>query len=310
MTNAETAAANELTKLANAAADKLSSDILFINHYVGLKLDEKIFESLAKPSNRKSLVLVLVTEGGDAHTGYRCMRYLHARYENITIVVPGWCKSAGTLMCTGAHRLQIGPLGELGPLDVQLVRADTGEVSSGLALGAAIEKLQREASDTLLRFMKEAEQWDKRISLPTAVEIAKSVTIGMFQPVFDKLEPISIGEDYRAYQVAAAYVRRLNFVANNLRVSRRGYDGLQVLLDAYPSHRFVIDKPEASSIFHRVDDVSRDLVDLIGLLGRRGEVPLDRNAGQNVIEFLNERKGANGNGSDTRRRSTAAKRKR
>ena len=232
------------------------------------------------------------------------------RYDHITIVVPGWCKSAGTLMCTGAHRLQIGPLGELGPLDVQLIRTDTlGEVSSGLTIDTAIEKLQREASKTLMSFMKDADRSGYRMSLSTAADIAKTVTVGLFQPVFAKLEPISIGEDYRSYKVAQAYAWRLDRMARNLQ--RTGeHNGLRALLEAYPSHSFVIDKAEASSIFHRVDDVSHDLVDLIRSLGHRGVIPLDRNAGLNEIQFLNDRERAIDHGSNTGRRRTKAKAKR
>ena len=311
MATGEKASVSTLTTLANDTADKLSSDILFINHVVGANLDTKIIQSTEERQNRwDNLVVVLVTEGGDAHMGYRCMRYLQAYYRDITIVVPGWCKSAGTLMCTGAHRLQIGPLGELGPLDVQLLRTDSlKEVISGLTIDAAVEKLQQEASKTLMTFIKNAEQSDYRMSLSTAAEIAKTVTIGLFQPVFGKLEPISIGEDIRAYKVAEAYAQRLDEYANNLRRTRH-YDGLQALLEAYPSHRFIIDHTEASSIFQNVHAVSRDLKDLIELLGLRRWFPLDRKAGENEIEYLNDKERVIEHVSDKAQRSEPAQRKR
>ncbi|GFO82204.1 MAG: hypothetical protein A49_18310 [Methyloceanibacter sp.] len=275
--------------LAAEIAEKLDSDILFINHFVGLRLDMKVYSAaISRPNRADKLILVLVTEGGNADTGYRCMRYLQALYKEITVVVPGWCKSAGTLMCTGAHKLQIGPLGELGPLDVQLRRRDTlGEVSSGLAIDTAIEKLQREASKTFMRFIEDAEQSDYRMSLKSASQIAQTVTIGLFGPVFAKLEPISIGEDYRAYKIAEAYAQRLNSVAKNLQRSR-DYDGLQALLEAFPSHGFVIDEPEARSIFCRVSEIDSDIQKLTAMLGFKGLFPMDRDAGKNEIDYLNK----------------------
>lgn len=278
----------EIAALAVNASAKLDSDLLFINHYVGMSLDRKVhYAAVRQQATKDNLLLILVTEGGDAHAGYRCMRFLQSIYKNITIVVPGWCKSAGTLMCTGANQLQMGPLGELGPLDVQLVRRDSlREVSSGLAVDTAVEKLQREASKVLMSFIRDAEESAYRMSLATAAEIAKTVTIGLFQPVFAKLEPISIGEDYRSYKIAEAYADRLNQHAKNLQQTR-DYDGLQALLEAFPSHGFVIDLPEARSIFHKVVAIQPELIELISKLGAEALFPMDREAGRNVVKYLN-----------------------
>lgn len=276
-----------ISHAANLASKQLDADIIFVNHYIGLSLDKKVYIEALKRKRKDRLFLILVTEGGDAHTAYRCMRLLQSIYKHITIVVTGWCKSAGTLMCTGAQSLQMGPLGELGPLDVQLVRRDSlREVSSGLAVDTAIEKLQMEASKVLMSFIKDAEESHYRMTLATAAEIAQTVTIGLFQPVFAKLEPISIGEDYRSYKIAEAYAERLNRHAKNV-MRTRDYDGLQALLEAFPSHGFVIDLPEAKSIFHSVDAVQHELVEVIYKIGHEALIPLDREAGKNSVKFLN-----------------------
>lgn len=276
----------EIADSAAKAETALNADILFANHYIGQTLDFRLYVAAMRRTRREELYFILVTEGGDAHTGYRCMRMLQNFYKQITIVIPGWCKSAGTLMSTGAQRLQMGPFGELGPLDVQIVRRDSlREVSSGLAVDTAVEKLQQEASKVLMNFIRDAEESDYRMSLNTASEIAKTVTVGLFAPVFAKLEPISIGEDYRAYKIAEAYAERLNRHAKNVQ-RKRDYDGLQALLEAFPSHGFVIDLPEAKSIFHRVDNIAEPLRDLIGKMGVEALFPLDREAGQNVIKYL------------------------
>jgi Serine dehydrogenase proteinase len=303
--NAGTDRDEEVAAAARDAAKTLNADILLINHYIGASLDKKAYVEAVRKERRDHLYLVLITEGGDAHTGYRCMRFLQSIYKKITVVVPGWCKSAGTLMCTGAHQLQMGPLGELGPLDVQLMRRDSlREVSSGLAVDTAIEKLQMEASKVLMNFIRDAEESDYRMSLTTAAEIAQTVTIGLFQPVFAKLEPISIGEDYRSYKIAEAYADRLNRHARNLQRGR-DYDGLQALLEAFPSHGFVIDLPEARSIFNKVDQIDLSLAGLLGKLGSEALFPLDRDAGRNVIKYLDVPEKVGGNVAKTRKSARA-----
>jgi hypothetical protein len=67
----------------------------------------------------------------------------------------------------------------------------------------------------------------------------------------------------------------------------REYDGIRALLEAFPSHGFVIDLPEARSIFYRVDSIAPPLVEVIQMLGVEAMIPYDREAGKNVVKYLN-----------------------
>ncbi|WP_250910091.1 SDH family Clp fold serine proteinase [Escherichia coli] len=69
---------------------------------------------------KKMFFFCVATYGGDPSAGYRIGRALQHNYEHITVLVVGPCKSAGTLMAVAAHKLVIGDMGELGPLDIQL----------------------------------------------------------------------------------------------------------------------------------------------------------------------------------------------
>lgn len=57
---------------------------------------------------------------GDPNAGYRIGRALQHNYDDVTLLVVGPCKSAGTLIAIAANKLVIGDMGELGPLDIQL----------------------------------------------------------------------------------------------------------------------------------------------------------------------------------------------
>jgi membrane-bound ClpP family serine protease len=195
-----------IKEISNALSERFDADILMLNFEIITPIDFMFIQAVAGRERRKNVVLVLVTEGGLADSAFRMMRFLQSNYERVTVVVPGWCKSAGTLMCIGAHEVWIGDFGELGPLDVQIVKADEmDEQKSGLAAEAAFEKLQQEAFKFFMGFVRDVGASEYRVTLRTASDIATKMTIGVIQPIFDKLEPVTIGEDYRSNRLAQAY---------------------------------------------------------------------------------------------------------
>ena len=57
-------------------------------------------------------------------------------------------------MCIGANDLVMCEEAELGPLDIQIAKADEWEAGSGLAIEAAFEKLQEESVKLFLRHLQ------------------------------------------------------------------------------------------------------------------------------------------------------------
>lgn len=68
----------------------------------------------------RPLHLLLASPGGDGETAIRMVRSMQARCTELTVLVPDLAKSAATLLCLGAHRVIMGPGGDLGPVDPQL----------------------------------------------------------------------------------------------------------------------------------------------------------------------------------------------
>ena len=278
-----------IKEAANAASEALDADILLVNSEIWPPVDLQLVAEIAARNSRKKVVLILVTEGGSSDSAFRMMRALQDKYSHITAVVSGWCKSAGTLMCIGAHELQMGALGELGPLDVQIVKADEmDEQKSGLAAEAAFAKLQQEAFKLFIGFVKDFGSTEYRITLKTAAEVARHMAVGLVSPIFEKLDPITIGEDYRSNRLAFAYAERLNLAGKNL-VRRQDLDALEALLSGYHSHGFVIDKTEAENLFKLVKPICSPMVAVVGALGTEAVFPRNRRRGQNPkLEFLND----------------------
>jgi hypothetical protein len=112
--------------------------------------------------------------------------------------------------------------------------------------------------------------------------------IGLVSPIFEKLDPVTIGEDYRSNRLALAYAERLNVEAKNL-VRRIEFDALETLLSSYQSHGFVIDKTEAENLFRNVKPICEEMVPVILALGSEAVLPRNRRRGLNPkLEYLND----------------------
>lgn len=70
----------------------------------------------------RDLHLLLASPGGDGETALRMVRSMQARCRELTVIVPDQAKSAATILCLGAHHILMGPCGDLGPIDPQMVR--------------------------------------------------------------------------------------------------------------------------------------------------------------------------------------------
>jgi hypothetical protein len=274
---------------ANALGDALDADVFIYNFEISPPWDTFVATMVSDRKRRPNLVFFLTTEGGNADSAFRLMRFFQARYSRIFMAVNGWCKSAGTLMCIGAHELWIGDTGELGPLDVQIVKADEmDEQKSGLVAEAAFEKLQHEAYKFFMSFVKDIGASEYRVTLRTASDIATKMTVGVMERIFDKLDPVTIGEDYRSNRLAQAYAERLNLHSRSLKQSRN-FDALENLLSGYPSHGFVIDRKEADQLFKIVKPFPPEAVSLAEELGMDVIWPRSSRGDQRrLMEFLND----------------------
>ncbi len=208
---------------------------------------EAICSVLAKKGSDRAL-LILATPGGDPHAGFRIARALQHHYENFDVLIPRYCKSAGTLVAVGASTLYMDDMSELGPLDIQVKKND--EIigrNSGLDILQAVSYLQNQAMSAFRSYLVELTR-DAGLSTKVASGIASNLTTGLFEPIFEQIDPTKLAEMQRATEIAFEYGGRLNDKSNNLRP-----EGLAKLVTAYPSHGFVIDRKEAKTVFVHVE---------------------------------------------------------
>ena len=239
---------NAIEACAKHYADQ-ETDVIFYAGQITRAGYERFCQTLSKKTGKR-LLLVLSTVGGDPNAGYRIARAAihHYEPENFSIVIPRYCKSAGTLICIGATRLVMANQAELGPLDIQLRKeGELFQQSSGLDILRGMTHLQQQALSTFSEYLLDINA-GSGLSTKIASEIASNLVIGLYQPLFAQVDPVKLGEMSAALEIARRYGERLDSKAKSLSNS----SALNNLIVAYPTHGFVIDRSEARDLFKNV----------------------------------------------------------
>lgn len=257
------------------------ADVLLFNGPTNRTCVHQFISTVSKRKRRDRVVLVLITSGGDADAAYRMARCLQASYAHVTVFVPGWCKSAGTLLAIGAHRLVMSPFAELGPLDVQVgKRDDLFEYGSGLEIDAAMTQLESMSFSMFSHFLMSIEHASgNRVTFKTASQLAAEVVSKLFGNVYAQIDPMKIGETTRLMMIAKDYGERLAAKGKNFART----DAIDLLVSAYSSHGFVIDFEEAATIFKVVEQASTAYVQLMNGLGDAAFYPIESTAEREYI---------------------------
>lgn len=232
-----------LKALAEKCPDR---DLIVVSRAVTRSLHADLSAQLRAQQKHKKCTLFLTTYGGDPDAAYRIARCLRHHYEHVRLVIPSFCKSAGTLITIVADELAIGDLGELGPLDIQ-VRKDSelAERSSGLDIIQALEATHQHAQKAFRTALFDIRR--ARLSTKLAGEFAAKVAVGVVAPLYAQIDPIRLGEMQRAMRIVHEYGQRLQRYTDSLTE-----DALDKLVADYPAHGFVIDRKEAAELFRTV----------------------------------------------------------
>lgn len=236
--------ADQIRERAKEVSDILDADILlYVGEIDAANIDRLIRMVRAQKNKRPNVALILTTYGGDPDDAYRLARYLKRNYQKFLLFVFGYCKSAGTLIAVGADEVIMSDFGELGPLDIQLLKTDELITTSSLSYYQAMVSLREEAYSMFeSHFLEIKSGSNGGISTKTAAEIGTALTIGILAPIASQVDPLRLGEVGRATTIAYEYGSRLS----------QNDKGIVKLTTGYSSHSFTIDLEEAREILHNV----------------------------------------------------------
>lgn len=191
------------------------------------------------------LDVLIHSGGGDINSAFKIVELLRLHAEKVYACVPIAAKSAATLICLGCDVICIDELGELGPLDTQILEEKKGgkaEFASALNPFKTLEQLQKfslETFDIGVKMVAARSGLDLDECIKHSIDFV-GVTTG---PLFSKLDPEKLGEYSRALAVGKDYAERI--IRRYKRWEpQKTQDLVERLVHGYPSHDYIIDYHE------------------------------------------------------------------
>lgn len=189
---------------------------------------------------------VLNSPGGRPDDAYRIIKVLRNHFNEVNIIIPFWAKSAATLLALGGSNIIISELGEMGPLDVQLLKEkdDSPEFDWESALNdeASLKRIEQRAQESYLR-LYEATYVSDKVRIHKS-EISKQIfefISGFYKPLLEQINPYKIGEKRRKLDIGAQYANKIliQYAPKIDRLLRK--DFIDYLIYECPDHAYIID---------------------------------------------------------------------
>lgn len=90
--------------------------------------------------------IILETPGGSAEIAEDIVKLIRSKFSQVTMIIPGCAKSAGTIMVMAGDEILMEPISALGPIDAQIVQGP--RVYSADAFLKGLEKIKNEVDET------------------------------------------------------------------------------------------------------------------------------------------------------------------
>ncbi len=117
------------------------TDLISINYSDLLPISDQLSNLTGK-----KIDLIIETPGGSGEVAEDIVKLLHDKYDDVGIIIPGWAKSAGTIIAMSGNEILMGSISALGPIDAQLTWQ--GKHFSAHALLEGLKKIKKEIEDT------------------------------------------------------------------------------------------------------------------------------------------------------------------
>jgi Serine dehydrogenase proteinase len=213
----------------------------------------------------KKICVVLHTFGGDPVAAYKIGIFLQKRTGGFEIVIPKKAKSAGTLLALGATKMIMGPMAEIGPLDMQIKDPESDLWDSALNETKSLQTLSREA---LVLYSSKMELLKKMYpfkTFETKNRIATEFVNEMIRPLVEKIDAVHYTKMARIMEIMKKYGKQL--------MKRAGYSTERVgkvvesLGEDYPEHAYIIDAREARELGLKVENPKPEVITHIEAMG-------------------------------------------
>jgi len=204
---------------------------------------------LDKIGSCPKISLILYTRGGDTLAAWSIINLIYQFTDDLEVLIPSKCHSAGTLMSLGAKRIVMTKQATLGPIDPS-IEHPLNPTIPGAPPGARIP-VSVEAVEGYIQFLKKELNFTNKI---TGDEISKLLT--------ENIHPIVIGTVYRTKEQIKMLAARL--LTNQIKDKKRTDKIISFLCSDSGSHDYTIHRREARDLLglniEKPDDILYSLI--------------------------------------------------
>lgn len=100
----------------------VTGDRINMGGQIGTDVPDVLIEHLDRIGKAETISLVLYTRGGDILAAWNIVNLIREFCNQLELIVPNKCRSAGTLIALGANRIVMTKQGTLGPIDPSITR--------------------------------------------------------------------------------------------------------------------------------------------------------------------------------------------
>jgi ClpP class serine protease len=175
--------------------------------------------------------LYLYTRGGDTLSAWSIINLIKQFADEIEVIIPSKCHSAGTLMSLGAKQIIMTKQATLGPIDPS-VNHPLNPLIPGAPPGTKPPPISVEAIEGYIQLMKEECEFNKKHDTNKLIEILSQ-----------KIHPVVLGQVYRAKAQIKMLSRRL--LTDQVKDEKKIDKIVDFLCSSSGSHDYAIHRREA-----------------------------------------------------------------
>lgn len=242
--------------LARIEAERSSRAILYITGdrqgletQIGQDIIDPFVDHLDAIGPVGRVSLVLYTSGGNTSTAWNLVNLLHMFCDNLEVIAPGKCMSAGTLISLGADRIVMTKQATLGPID------PTIQHPLGPPIPGASPDARAGVSVEAVRGYLDAVKvygGDRQLEGQALLDLAEQV------------HPLVLGQIFRSQQQIRSLAQRL--LKRHISAPEVSNSIIEFLCSESGSHDYTINRREATDLGLPVEKCSQPLYDLLKLL--------------------------------------------
>ena len=217
-----------------------------LNTQIGQDVIDLFIDHLDALGPVDKISLIIYTIGGNTSAAWNLINLLQMFCEELEVIVPGKCMSAGTLISLGADRIVMTKQATLGPIDPSLQHPLGPQIP-----GASPEARANVSVEAVFGYLDELNFRGLDDNLKDKILLELS----------NKVHPLVLGEIFRTR-------RQIRDLANKLLVKHIGDKGkingiIDFLCSDSGSHDYTINRREASELGLNIEKCTEELYDIL-----------------------------------------------